>query len=135
MPAQIYGGSIEVVARPTPADTISLFAEYNDNKYNSFITRKPAFLFNPASTTCASTISGGVAAIDCSGKPLIKAPKWVGSAAYEHRFDLAGGGDITALHSGSGAAQCAAAQRGRVQVIDVAEIENVIDVKLIVSIR
>ncbi len=94
--ASISGGSIEIVARATPNDTISLFGEYNHNKYDSFILTKPAFLFDPSTTACASSVSNGTATIDCSGRPLVKAPKWVGSAAYEHRFDLADGGEVTA---------------------------------------
>ena len=34
--------------------------------------------------------------IDCSGRPLINAPKWVVNAGYEHSFDLGGSGRIIA---------------------------------------
>jgi iron complex outermembrane receptor protein len=34
--------------------------------------------------------------VDCSGMPLVRAPKWSGSAGYEHRFDIGTGHRIVA---------------------------------------
>ncbi|WP_162806614.1 TonB-dependent receptor [Sphingosinicella terrae] len=34
--------------------------------------------------------------VDCSGMPLVRAPKWTGSAGYQHRFDLDGDHRIVA---------------------------------------
>ncbi len=38
--------------------------------------------------------------LDCSGKPLVNAPKWSGTAGYAHTFALGNGGSVVADASG-----------------------------------
>lgn len=97
--ATLKGGSADLVFAPSHADTLHLFGEYNDTKYKQFIVEIPGFLFNPLgiSTGCGiGTGAPGFVRLDCSGKQLIRAPKWTGSAGYDHRFDLGGGASVTA---------------------------------------
>jgi iron complex outermembrane receptor protein len=34
--------------------------------------------------------------VDCSGKQLVRAPEWSGTASYQHTFQIAGYGELTA---------------------------------------
>lgn len=84
--AKSYGMELDVIFRPTPADNLRLTAQYNKTNYDSFTYRTPS----APVTGCA--VASGV--VDCSGFPLIRAPKWTGTASYSHTFDL-GGGKLT----------------------------------------
>lgn len=111
--ATLNGAAIDVQYRPSRRDTLSLTAEYLDTKYDefSFVTYNPppfgtTLGYSPSATGCqlgpiipltandpfVSTDS--LQRIDCSGKPLVRAPRLSGSASYEHEF-LVGAGAIT----------------------------------------
>lgn len=81
---------------PTPNDRLRFAAEYLHTEYDKFVR---AAVAPSLGTACAATlISAGPPPrfdIDCSGLPLTRSPKWTGSASYEHRFDLANGGEVT----------------------------------------
>lgn len=99
--ARQFGGSIDIVARPTPSDTLRVGAEYLDSKYTEFVYQQPAAFIAPGSTGCKLTPAGNSLAgpllnVDCSGFQLTHAPKWAGNASYSHRFDLSGGSNIEA---------------------------------------
>lgn len=99
--ATLKGGSIDITVRPTNTDTFHLFAEYNDTKFKTFNLLIPTAFFNPAATGCAFStgpVLGGLpfTNIDCAGRPLTKAPLWVGTAEYSHRFDLANAATLDA---------------------------------------
>lgn len=91
-----YGGSLDMIWLPTGNDRITLGVEYVKSEYSSFVRVQPGA---PIGTTCAtSVVSPGPPpriAIDCSGFPMMRTPKWSGFAGYEHRFDLANGGEVT----------------------------------------
>jgi len=115
--ATLYGASADLVFKPTPADTFHASVEYLHTKYDSFIyqvynpSTNPAVLnsYPAQATTCrigpvqAFTANDFIPAlrgdstqsVDCSGKPLVRAPKWTGSVSYEHVFDLGGGTTLT----------------------------------------
>lgn len=96
--AHMYGGSVDIVWKPTPNDTLRGAVEYTHSKYDSFSRILPAFAVFP-STVCTVT-PGGVGpfaptTVDCAGQPVLRAPKWVASAGYEHRFELGNGNTVT----------------------------------------
>lgn len=92
--ARIYGANLDIAFRPTRSSDFTLNVQYLDGKYQEFAYT--AFLFlGPPKTACAlGPISGGSRQVDCSGRPLIRAPKWSGSAAYRHTFDLTSGATL-----------------------------------------
>lgn len=103
--ATIKGANIDVMVKPTDNDTIQLAAEYNDARYDSFVSQtiNSAFgvqFFDPRSTGCAvgaptpGPLGSTQRTIDCSGFRLPRAPKWTGSVSYEHVFALNGGAEL-----------------------------------------
>lgn len=96
--AHMYGASVDVVWKVTPNDTLRGAAEYTHSKYDSFVRVLPAFAVFP-STVCAITPGGAgplaPTTVDCSGQPVLRAPKWVASAGYEHRFELNDNNTVT----------------------------------------
>jgi iron complex outermembrane receptor protein len=118
--ATLYGLDLDMIAKPTQADTVRATAEYLHSVYNTFEYNVPLDVtgapfvrgagngftsFNTlsplaATTACnVSTITTGALAggahVDCSGFPLTHAPKWSGSLGYDHRFGLPAGYSIT----------------------------------------
>lgn len=103
--ATIYGANIDLVLRASQNDTIRAQVEYTHSKYDRF-----SFLASAPYTggSLCQSIPGpdNVApvgpdnyTVDCSGLPLTRAPRWSGSVAYDHRFDLANGGNVLATGS------------------------------------
>lgn len=95
--SKAYGASMDLVWLVTPNDRLHFGVEYVKSEYSNFVRVQPTAA--PFGTTCATTtLSAGPPAriaIDCSGFPMMRTPKWAGSAGYERRFDLAHGGNIT----------------------------------------
>lgn len=110
--ATLYGASTDLLFRPTPNVTFRAAVEYLHTRYDSFVYQvyNPSagpFInsFPPEGTGCALgpavpfTANDAVPAlrgdstqsVDCSGQPLVRAPKWSGSIGYERAFDLGGG--------------------------------------------
>ncbi|WP_082835988.1 TonB-dependent receptor [Croceicoccus bisphenolivorans] len=91
------GFSIDTIWLPTPNDRLTFGVEYVDSEYSNFVRVQPAA---PVGTLCpTTTLSAGPparVAIDCSGFPMMRTPKWAGSASYRHVFDMADGGELTA---------------------------------------
>jgi iron complex outermembrane receptor protein len=95
--------------RPTVRDTLQASVEYLHSRYDSFAfevyNRSLGPFINsypPEATGCvlglavpytANDANPGLRGdstqrIDCSGKPLVRAPRWSGTVSYEHVFDL-----------------------------------------------
>ncbi|WP_334184598.1 TonB-dependent receptor [Novosphingobium sp.] len=91
--ATIYGGSADLVVKPSNADTLHFAVEYVHSRYDSFLL--PTADGGPPSAAQTGCKDAGSGYADCSGFQLLRAPTWSGSARYEHRFDLANGGTIT----------------------------------------
>nr|CAA51368.1 hypothetical protein [Sphingomonas sp.] len=68
--------------------------DYVDSKYDSFVITQPTQFVPPGRTGCIQTYSGGFATVDCSGFPLVRSPKWSGSAGFTQSFDMANGGTV-----------------------------------------
>jgi len=114
--ATIYGGTADIVLKPTQADTINLSGEYAHSEYDQFAYLTPQGFFNPISTGCAvsgpyapgaalpmrasgQTVNGGPLPVflsNCAGFQVARVPKWSGTAAYAHDFTLANGATVTA---------------------------------------
>ena len=94
--AEIYGADLDVTYRPFEAGTFTLTLEYLHSRFKDFVYQIPSGNYAPGSTGCAVTPDGGFTTIDCSGMQLPRAPKWSGTAGYQHRFDLPDNSSITA---------------------------------------
>jgi iron complex outermembrane receptor protein len=97
--ATLKGVSVDAVFKASYADTLHLFAEYNETSFDQFIAEIPSFLFNPLGISTGCGIGAnkpGNVRLDCAGFPLSHAPKWSGSADADHRFDLPNDASLTA---------------------------------------
>ena len=113
--ATLYGASVDIVARVTRHDAVSLSGEYTHARYDSFAYTTPAPLFNPASTGCrvsgpfgpGATLPGMAGGSDtntsfvpvfynnCAGFQVARVPKFSANADLAHDFDLQSGAKIT----------------------------------------
>ena len=96
--ATLYGADVDIVLKPAQADTITLTGEYLHSRFDQFIYQIPTANYSAASIGCAASAASaaGFTNIDCSGKTLPRAPRFSGTASYQHDFDLAGGAVVTA---------------------------------------
>jgi iron complex outermembrane receptor protein len=95
--ANIEGFDVTGKYKVTPDDTLSVDAEYNHSEYTDFAYSQPFGYASPASTACIlGPNKGGFQSINCSGRPLSRAPLWSGSIGWMHRFDLDGSGSVEA---------------------------------------
>lgn len=102
--ATIYGAEAELLWQPTPDDLLSINLQYLHSKYDEM--HYQAYSVSGATPVVGCAISAtdltGASAqarifdVDCSGRPLVNAPRWVLNAGYQHGFDLGGSGKLTA---------------------------------------
>ena len=112
--ATLYGATLDVVARPTANDTISLSGEYTHSKYDRYFFQTPVPFYQPASTGCpisgpyapgatlpyssnGSTVNTGplpVVVGDCRNFQVARVPEWTGTLAYSHVFPMASGAGL-----------------------------------------
>ena len=90
--ATLYGASLDLAWQATPADRINAYAEYVKSKYDNFTYE----LTQSGTTGCPESPPAAVIEVNCTGKQLPKAPKFSGNLGYEHVFDLANAGSLTA---------------------------------------
>lgn len=97
--ATLYGADLDVMFAPTSNDELSFKIQYNKTKYDSFSFDWLTAVFGPPLTGCAvgPSPTPGFSVVDCSGKSLIRAPLWSGTAAYNHTFEL--GEDFGSLNA------------------------------------
>ena len=102
--ATLYGAELEMLWKVMRDGVLSLnvqylHTKYDDLNYQAYSTSGPAPVIGcavtPSSLTGASP-GARIYNVDCSGRPLVNAPKWVVNAGYEHSFDLGGTGRIRA---------------------------------------
>lgn len=110
--ATIQGINLDLVARPSSADTVHAFLEYNDASYDKFVYSSAYSifgtpLFNPASTGCpvgtpyaGSLFGTQLINVDCSGFGLPRAPRWTGSFGWDHALTFASGANLVLGVSG-----------------------------------
>jgi iron complex outermembrane recepter protein len=117
--AKLYGLNLDLQFKPTSADSVRANVEYLHTRYDTFqytAYNSPPFGmsvgYSPSATGCKLgpiipltandpfVPTDSLQTIDCSGKPLVNAPKWSGNAGYAHSFGLASGASIVADASG-----------------------------------
>lgn len=96
--AKSYGADLDLQYRATPNDRIGLKVQYNPSKFDSFDYSNSTVPLGAPVTQCAvGAIDGaGRQAVDCSGKPLLRAPRWSGNVSYSHTFNFANGANLVA---------------------------------------
>ncbi|HWW63586.1 MAG TPA: TonB-dependent receptor [Sphingomonadaceae bacterium] len=94
--ATSYGVDADLAFRPTPNDRFTATVAYLHTKFDDFTYAIPVGNYREGSVGCPVTLGATEATIDCSGMPLPRAPKWSGTAGYQHSFDLADGSSIVA---------------------------------------
>jgi iron complex outermembrane recepter protein len=93
--ANPYGVDLDVLYKPTANDTLNFSVNYIHAEFSQFVIPYPAFLAANLATGCQKAAAGPLVNVDCSGFDMARTPKWTGRAAYEHIFDLPGGGTLT----------------------------------------
>ena len=90
---QIYGGDLDVVARPWEGGVFNTSVEYANSRYDSFDYLTPVIGFNPASTGCQTSPAAtpGQINVNCKGFEAAKTPKFAGSVGFAQDFSLYGG--------------------------------------------
>lgn len=96
--AKTYGAAMDALLQATLRDDLSLRVQYNKTRYDTFSYSYPSGNFGPVVTGCTATpfTPSADQSVDCSGKPLVRAPLWVGTASYSHTFGMGSHGDIRA---------------------------------------
>lgn len=101
--AKLYGAEADIVFQPTPADRFSanvqyLHTRYDDLRYQYYSTNGGAPVVGcPTVLTplTGSTAAARIYSVNCSGRPLVNAPRWAANLGYEHRLDLGSAGRLT----------------------------------------
>ncbi len=102
--ATIYGFETELLWQPSRSDLLSvnlqyLHTKYDDLRYQAYSVTGAVPVIGCAVTPTAllgASAAARIYNVDCSGKPVVNAPKWAINAGYDHTFDLGGGGKIIA---------------------------------------
>lgn len=101
--ARLYGLEAEALFKPTAADLLTadiqwLHARYRRFSYFAYASSGVAPAAGCAVTPTdriAATAGAAIFGIDCSGRPLVNAPDWTINLAYEHKFALHAGANLT----------------------------------------
>jgi iron complex outermembrane receptor protein len=73
----------------TDNDTFTLEAEYNSTRYDSFVYTQPYGFASPTNDGCIlGPNKNGTQTVNCTGRPLSRAPLWSGTLGFEHDTDL-----------------------------------------------
>nr|WP_231848788.1 TonB-dependent receptor [Sphingobium sp. SYK-6] len=108
--ATLYGADFSIVALVTKNDTVSADLSYNHTRYDEFQYTTAQLGPSAPLTECAiGPVEPGVPfprrTIDCSGFPLVRAPKWSGRVGWQHSATLNDGSklelDVTTQFSSS----------------------------------
>ena len=87
--SHIYGLDVDLKVLPTPADQLSFVVSYLHSRFEQFDYLVPA-AFAPVGDTGCDLGAGptGFSEVNCSGKPMVRAPTWSGNAGYQHTVFL-----------------------------------------------
>ncbi len=91
--ATVYGADVTLVVKPTHADTLRVGAELLHSNYDSFVYQT-AGLIGGVTTGCAVTAAPPFQSVNCTGRPLARAPKYSVTAGWTHVFELGTAGSI-----------------------------------------
>jgi iron complex outermembrane receptor protein len=88
----IYGGDLDIVARPWQGGTIETSVEYAHSFYNSFDVSIPTFSYSPAAKACPVTSQNPVTTtLSCAGFQVSRVPAWSGNLGLTQDIELARG--------------------------------------------
>lgn len=102
--ATIFGVETELLWRPAPQGLFALNLQWLDTSYDrltyqAYSTSGVAPVIGcdvTPTTLVGASPTAAIFDVDCSGRPLVNAPKFAMNAGYEHSFSLPGGGQLTA---------------------------------------
>jgi iron complex outermembrane recepter protein len=94
--ARVSGANVNMVAKPWIGGTIRAALEYDDTEYKEFLIQQLAFFVPPGRVGCPVSAPNlqGLVSIDCSGRSLVRSPKWSGNFGVSQVFDLGNGGNV-----------------------------------------
>ena len=101
--AKLYGVEAELLFKPTPHDMFSADIQWLHARYKTFAYQAYSTSGATPVEGCGVTPTGLIAAtpgaaifnVNCSGRPLVNAPDWTINLAYEHKFALGSGGEVS----------------------------------------
>ncbi|KUR81326.1 TonB-dependent receptor [Novosphingobium sp. Fuku2-ISO-50] len=101
--AKLYGVEAELLFKPTPQDMFSADIQWLHARYKTFAYQAYSTSGATPVEGCGVTPTGLIAAtpgaaifnVNCSGRPLVNAPDWTINLAYEHKFALGSGGEVS----------------------------------------
>jgi iron complex outermembrane recepter protein len=95
--AKVQGLDVNFKARAWRGGTLHAAVEYVDSEYKAFVLQQSALFVPPGRVACpvSAPSSQGLVTVDCSGKPLVRSPKWSGNAGFSQEVDVGNGGNIT----------------------------------------
>jgi iron complex outermembrane recepter protein len=96
----MYGFDLDIDVKPSSADMLHAGVEYLNSRYGRFTYFAPgtASSLPPpvtgVTTGCAVAAAPAQTLVDCTGETLLAAPRWTGSAAWEHTFPFESGASV-----------------------------------------
>jgi iron complex outermembrane receptor protein len=102
--ATIYGAEFELQWQPTRHDVFVANLQYLHTNYDELNYQFYSTTGAPPVLGCATTLTTQTGAspqariynVDCSGRPVVNAPRFALNLGYQHTFDLGGSGRIIA---------------------------------------
>ncbi len=99
--AEIYGGNIDLIAKPWTGGTFTAAAEYTHARYKKFVYETANLL--PGASGCVVGVAtplrmgpnGPIQSVDCSGHPVARAPEWTGSAGFNQEVPVGNAGTVS----------------------------------------
>jgi iron complex outermembrane recepter protein len=94
--AKVQGIETNLVFKAWQGGTLRGAVSYVDSEYKSFIIQQSALFVPPGRVACpvSAPNAQGLVTIDCSGRPLIRSPKWSGNIGLTQVFELGNSGNV-----------------------------------------
>lgn len=95
--AKVQGIETNLVFKAWQGATVRGAVSYVDSEYDRFVIVQSALFVPPGRTACpvSAPSAQGLVTVDCSGRPLIRSPKWSGNLGFTQVLALGNGGDIS----------------------------------------
>ena len=89
---EVYGGDLDVIARPWTGGTVSGSVEYAHSQYKSFLITTPTFAYSPQSFGCpVASQNPGLTTVNCAGFEVSRTPQFAGRVGVDQEFGLGRG--------------------------------------------
>ena len=94
--ARVAGADVNLIVKPWRGGTLRGALEYVDSEYKRFILEESALFVPPGRVGCpvSPPNAQGLVTVDCSGRPLVRSPKWSGNAGLNQVFELGDSGSV-----------------------------------------